>query len=413
MGGASDLSSLATGGAVPKYVPHSATDAARLASAYAGGDDEGGEGGGELTSLDLVFVRHAECFHTAAVGTPSAIMGLLNSPDAAVKASIEPLITRFDDPVRVAQGTWKQCAAAAPFSVLAKADTPLLPSELARATHEPRLKATIATLGQAAQPFLCASPPLLRTMLTGAIAASYAPVDDSPASTSLRTCVTSSTMLPRPSPLHTPDDVAALTAAAKEALEAAGKGEVTDGARTVLGAVDSAETAVELLSALVAVLEAFGAMHAAGGFPTDRAADAAAAGSSGAVAFAEWAFAAAASRGVSTVVVYGGSGWWASLIKELGASSEGLSAAALDVLLPELALEPTALGPDGRPIELPLMAPPAGARYVRLVRRADGFGLALPTEPPAAALNPKAREEGADREAWLRGLLAAGKCCSY
>ena len=393
--------------------PHEATAERGTRTVDAGGDDDEEAGGTELASLDLIFIRHAECFHTAAVGMPSAIMAQFTSPDPAIKASVESLVTRFTDPIRVAQGEWKKCASDAPFALLTKADTPLLPSELASGVHESRLRKTIATLNASAQPFLCASPPLLRMMSTAAIAASYAPADG-PASESLRTCLTSSTMLPRPSPLHTPDDIAALTAAAKAALEAANKGEVTDGARTVLGAVAGAETAAKLLTAFVPVLEAYGAMHSTGGFAADGAADAAAAGSGGgATAFAKWAFSAAASRRVSTVVVYGGSGWWAGLIKELRASSEGLSAGALDVLLPELALDPTAVDADGSPIKLPLLAPPAGARYVRIVRRADGFGLALPTEPAAAALNPKGLEEGADRETWLKGLLAAGECCSY
>ena len=368
----------------------------------------------DLTALDLVFIRHAECFHTAAVGIPSAIMAQFTSTDPAVQAPVVSLVTRFDDdPTRAAQGQWKQCAASSPFAVLTKADTPLLPSELARAAHEPRLQATLATLDATSQPFLCASPPLLRTMSTAALAASLGPTEG-PASRSLRSCLTSKTMLPRPSSLHTPEDVAALTAAATRALEAATRGELTEEARTVVGAVESAEMAAKLLAACVPALEAYCTMVTAGGFGVDVAAEAAAEGSGGAAAFATWAFEAAASRRVSTVVVYGGSGWWANLIKDLDAlNSEKLSAEAMDALLPALALDRAAVGTDGSPILLPLMAPPAGARYVRLVRRADGFGLDLPEKAALASLNPKRMPEGADREEWLKGLLAAGECCSY
>ena len=86
--------------------------------------------------------------HTAAIGMPSAIMAQFTSDDAAVKASVEPLVTRFDAPVRVQQGEWKACAKEAPFAVLTKADTPLLPSELADEVHVPRLRAILATLAQ-------------------------------------------------------------------------------------------------------------------------------------------------------------------------------------------------------------------------------------------------------------------------
>ena len=66
----------------------------------------------------------------------------------------------------------------------------------------------------------------------------------------------------------------------------------------------------------------------------------------------------------------------------------------------------------------------AGARFVRLVRRPEGgFTLALPTAgeaaaagdafaAAAAALTPS-KPADAEREAWLRGMLAEGLCCSY
>ena len=253
-------------------------------------------------------------------------------------------------------------------------------------------------------------------MSTAALAAALAPSDgtSSAVSASLATCLTSSTMLPRPSPLHTADDLAALTAAAKAALAAAAGGHVSEEARTVLGGVETAEQARELLAASLRALDAYERLRSTGGFATDGEADAAAAGCTGAKAFATWAFRAAASRGVSTLVVYGGSGWWANLIKELRGTSEGLDASMVDALLPELAICPAALGADGSPLQVPLLAPPAGARYVRLVRHADGgVGLALPSECALAALNPPGRAEGAEREGWLRGLLSSGECCSY
>lgn len=160
----------AAGGSAPKYVPHAATELVRLSSSYlaselahedAHEDEENAQEPSPPPHLDLVFIRHAECFHTAAVGIPSAIMAQYTSGDAAVRAAVAPLVSKFDDPVRVAQGEWKRCAAAAPFATLTKADTPLLPSELASGVHVPRLARTLAALGATEAPFLCASRPVL------------------------------------------------------------------------------------------------------------------------------------------------------------------------------------------------------------------------------------------------------------
>ncbi len=95
--------------------------------------------------------------------------------------------------------------------------------------------------------------------------------------------------------------------------------------------------------------------------------------------------------------------------------------------MPKIALRADILGDDGRPLEIPLLPPPAGARFARLVRRDDGgYSLTLPTASAAdndafaaaaTKLNPApppaALSSSTAREAWLRGLLASGKACSY
>ena len=93
--------------------------------------------------INVIFVRHAECMHTAVEGLPSAIMPQFFND--ATRASVAPLVARFDDDaLRAAQGKWKACAANANYAVLTKADSPLLPSELAARAHEPRLTAIFA-----------------------------------------------------------------------------------------------------------------------------------------------------------------------------------------------------------------------------------------------------------------------------
>ena len=368
--------------------------------------------------VDVVFIRHAECMHTAAVGMPSAIMVQFTSTDEAVRASVEPLVTRFDTPVRVQQGQWKACAKETPFAVLTQADTPLLPSELADEAHLPRLRATLTTLAQ--HTFICAAPPLLRMKASVAIAKAVAQQLEgaSAAAASLGKCNVTATLLPRPSPLHAREDVAALTAAAQAALAAAEMGEVGALARSVLGAVEDVAIATRLLRACVAYLESYSQLDSDGGFVNDEVADAAVAalpeGTSASAKFATWAFAAATRRGCRTVVVFGGTGWWASLINQLGGAA--LPAAIRDRVLPEIAISQDAKDANGEPIQLPLMPPAAGARYVRIERTADGFALAL-SDASLAALNPSApptgAESGAQRDAWLRGLLATGEACSY
>ena len=373
----------------------------------------------EHSFVDVVFIRHAECMHTAAVGMPSAIMVQFTSTDEAVRASVEPLITRFDTPVRVQQGQWKACAKETPFAVLTQADTPLLPSELADEAHLPRLRATLTTLAQ--HNFICAAPPLLRMKASVAIATAVAQQLEgaSAAAASLGKCNVTATLLPRPSPLHTREDVAALTAAAQAALAAAERGEVGALARSVLGAVEDVAIATRLLRACVAYLESYSQLDREGGFVNDEVADAAVAavpeGSSASAKFATWAFAAATRRGCRMVVVFGGTGWWASLINQLGGAA--LPAAIRERVLPEIAISQEAKDANGHPIQLPLMPPAAGARYVRIERTPDGFTLALSDASPLAMLNPSAppagAESGALRDAWLRGLLAAGEACSY
>ena len=394
----------------------------------------------DVSILDLVFIRHCECFHTAAVGVPSAVMMQYLGSDPAARASVEALVTHFSDPIRLAQGEWKTIAAQdSRFAVLTKADTPLLPSALASGIHLPRLQKTTHSLLATGARYFCASPPLLRMMCTAAIAASMASPNAAGGGggggggggVGLRTAFLSATMLPRPSPLHSASDITALAAAASRALASAKDGAITDEARSVLGSVDDLPTALSLLAAHVSALDQYTAMQEAGGFVADDAADTAASeaagggGSSG--RFARWAFAMAAARGCSNLIAFGGSGWWASLIRELNGDGGGLGPDEIDVLLPLLALDENARGPDGKPIALPLLPPPAGARYVRLVRRGDTFSLCLPTAAEAHAegnafaatatglnpVHPGCAHEGAGREAWLRGLLSAGESCTY
>ena len=120
------------------------------------------------------------------------------------------------------------------------------------------------------------------------------------------------------------------------------------------------------------------------------------------------------------------SGWLAGLIDELG---ESLSDDERDCILPLLAINEDVVDDAGKTVKLPLMPMPADARFVRIVRRMDdgeggraaSFALALPTKTnthtesfarAALQLNPK-RPEGTSRDEWLRGMLAAGWCCSY
>ena len=380
----------------------------------------------EPAKLNLVFLRHAECMHTAAAGIPSAI--LPKFMDAATKASVEPLVTKFDGVRSTSEGEWKQIAGSSPFSVMSKADTPLLPSELAAGTHKPRLNSTLDALGDL--PFISASPPLLRMKLTAAITHEMRPT-----SSGLSTCQLSTLLLPRPSPLHTPEDVRAYATAADEALahlEAGGLAADTPELQTVqsvVGAVsaeDEASVADAKLraSAVTAAMKAYTAMDASGGFvPCDEPAEeaASAGGGSAAEKFARWAFGLAAKSGCSNLVVFGGSGWWAGLVNELGTT---LPDEARDALLPSLVTDASVLNDGGEPIALPLMPPPAGARFVSVVRGPEGFSLALPTaaqaeadgdafSAKAAALNPGRPADGVERDDWLRGLLADGQCCTY
>ena len=149
-------------------------------------------------------------------------------------------------------------------------------------------------------------------------------------------------------------------------------------------------------------------------------------GSSNSTKFAHWAFDLAKRTSCNNLVVFGGSGWLAGLINELG---ESLSDDERDCILPLLALNEDVVDDAGKTVKLPLMPMPADARFVRIVRRMDdgeggggaSFALALPTKTnthtesfarAALQLNPK-RPEGTSRDEWLRGMLAAGWCCSY
>ena len=371
--------------------------------------------------INLVFVRHAECMHTAAQGLPSAIMAKYF--DSATRDAVAPLVQKFDsDPLRAAHGLWKAAAAASPYAVLTKADTPLLPSELLAKTHEPRLAKTFDTL--APLQFAVAAPPLLRCMTTAALVAKRLPA----------CCLVSPSLLPRPSPLHALEDVQALKDAAIEVLETLLADDESDDEHRcrddiapVLGPVsvhtsDERNAAVALVREVLSAVEAYLDATNAGFF--ERCAPAAGAPASPQAAFADWAFAECAGRGTHNLVVFGGSGWWAGLVDRFGA---GLSPSDREAVLPKLALRTDVLGDDGRPLEIPLLPPPAGARYARLIRRDDGgYTLALPTAgaadsdafaAAATELNPApppaALSSSTAREAWLRGLLASGEACSY
>lgn len=371
--------------------------------------------------INIVFVRHAECMHTSALGLPSAIMGKYF--DYATRDAVAPLVQKFDnDPLRAAHGLWKMTAADTPYAVLTKADTPLLPSELLAKTHEPRLAKTFDTL--APLQFAVAAPPLLRCMTTAALVANRLPT----------CCLVSPSLLPRPSPLHALEDVQALKDAAIEALETLLADDESDDEHRcrddiapVLGPV-SVHTADERKAAVALVREVLAAVGAyldaanAGFF--ERCAPAADAPTSPQAAFADWAFAECAARDTHNLVVFGGSGWWAGLVDRFGAE---LSPSDRKAVLPKLALRADVLGDDGRPLEIPLLPPPAGARFARLMRRDDdGYTLALPTAgaadsdafaAAATELNPApplaALSSSAAREAWLRCLLASGQACSY
>ena len=80
----------------------------------------------EPDAINLVFVRHAECMHTAALGIPSAI--LPKFMDETTKDAVAPLVSQFEGVRKNSEGQWKKLAADTPFAVLTKADTPLLPS---------------------------------------------------------------------------------------------------------------------------------------------------------------------------------------------------------------------------------------------------------------------------------------------
>lgn len=383
----------------------------------------------EPKKINLVFIRHAECMHTAAMGIPSAI--LPKFLDATTKANVEPLVTKFSGVRSTSEGEWKKLAGDAPFSVLTKADTPLLPSELAAATHTPRLNATLNALGEL--PFITASPPLLRMKTTAAIARGAR----SPPPSGLSQCHLSALLLPRPSPLHTPEDVSAYAKAAGEALDHLTRGGLSAdtpemaSVQSIVGAVApdvdaSLSDAKTRAAAVTAAMEAYLEMDSSGGFiACDTAAEEAAASLAGTASdkFARWAFGLAAAKGCTNIVVVGGSGWWAGLVNELGG---GLPAEAKDLLLPPLIVDATVVDDAGAPIALPLMPPPAGARFVSITRQPDngGFALALPTAQQAegdgdafasaaARLNPSPPAEGVERDAWLQGLLEKQEACTY
>ena len=250
---------------------------------------------------------------------------------------------------------------------------------------------------------------------------------------SLHTCHLSALLLPRPSPLHTPDDTLAYhqaaTDAAAELLDYPPK---VDVAQTVLGALDAnapLTDARERLSAVEAMMEAYHAYEPC--FVHDTDADiaakvAAGEGSSNSTKFAHWAFDLAKRTSCNNLVVFGGSGWLAGLINELG---ESLSDDERDCILPLLALNEDVVDDAGKTVKLPLMPMPADARFVRIVRRMDdGEERRRSVVCPRASdkdehaygelceaalqLNPK-RPEGTSRDEWLRGMLAAGWCCSY
>ena len=365
--------------------------------------------------INILFVRHAECMHTA----------LLNDDPRFV----------YVDPLRKAHATWKACAKDTAFSSLTKPDSPLLPSDLHRRVHEPRLRALFPLLE--GFPFVTAAPPLLRTMMTAAITAELAPASLH----GLQRCLISSTLLPRPTqPLHKLQDVQALAKAAERALELLGAG-LTAGStadNTAVNLTDSTSAAIAIvLGESIPPAEAAGLLRAVhnacntylgfesgGGFvhsdgPTDApgAPDA-----TPQVRFARWAFQACQDAGCRNLVIFGGCGWFDNVIKQFGENS--LDAVQVDALHPPFTLKPGIVDADGKPQQKSMLPHPAGSRFVRLVHGAGSanYSLELPTPASATAqkdmfaaaaatsnLTPPHATDGPTREIWLRRLLASGE----
>mmetsp|Transcript_64427 Transcript_64427/g.178532 ORF Transcript_64427/g.178532 Transcript_64427/m.178532 type:complete len:361 (-) Transcript_64427:559-1641(-) len=217
-------------------------------------------------------------------------------------------------------------------------------------------------------------PPLLRTAATAVIAMN---VDGAVGFTGrasisggITKCRMAKCLLPRPSPLHTVEDVAALLSACNEATAALVAGDLKAAARLALPVVggpfeNPATDLPRLLKATHAWLEAYIGAHKNMHFFVENSDQAfkKAEGESDVAVAVRWMAAEAERCGCSDFVLFGGTSWWVQLVDALGIE---LTEQERDVLLPTKLTNVTPPGSD-KPIELPLVPPPCSARFVQIV----------------------------------------------